>query len=297
MPLSNRRNQSLGHSRRAQMSLFLGFVTAVAAVAIGLLLALVSRSNSQLAAPVRIVLTEVTGPVGSTLRWPIERVADGVSLVSDYFGAVARARALETAAAQGRRDSIRLRLLEIENRRLKALMDLKSPTQHIVVYAAIVGSSPAAYTRTAVIAAGTNDKVAVGQPARTSNGLVGRVIEVGPRHARILLLTDAQSRVPVTLARNGSPAIAAGDSRGHLEIRTIEADRNPFRTGDLLVTSGVGGTFAPDIPVAVVTAVSAEGATAQPIVQPERLREVLIQTPYMPLNDIPLPEPTPAESK
>jgi len=297
VPLSNRRNHLLGHSRRAQMGVFLGFVTAVAAVAIGLLLALASRSNTQFAAPIRVVLTEITAPVGSALRWPIERVADGVSLVSDYFGAVDRARSLEAVAAQGRRDSISLRLLEIENRRLKALMDLKSPAQHVVAYAAIVGSSPAAFTRTAVIAAGTNDGIEIGQPARNVDGLVGRVIEVGPRYARVLLLTDAQSRVPVTLARNGAPAIAAGDSQGHLEIRTIEADRNPFRPGDLLVTSGVGGTFAPDIPVAVVTAVSSEGATARPIARPERLRSVLIQTPYMPLADIPLPPPASEERR
>jgi rod shape-determining protein MreC len=297
VPLSNRRKQSSGFSRRAQMSLFLGFVTAIAAVTIGLLLALISRSNSQLAAPARIVLTEVTAPVGLALRWPIERVADGVSLIDDYFGAVARARSLETAAAQGRRDVISLRLLEIENRRLKALMDMKSPTQHVVAYAAIVGSSPAAFTRTAVIAAGSNDGVAVGQPARNSDGLVGRVIEVGPNYARVLLLTDAQSRVPVTLARNGAAAIAAGDSHGLLEVRTIEADRNPFRTGDLLVTSGVGGTFAPDIPVAVITAVDGEGATARPITRPERLREVLVQTPYMPMADVPLPQPATAERR
>jgi rod shape-determining protein MreC len=220
-----------------------------------------------------------------------------VSLIDDYFGAVARARSLETAAAQGRRDVISLRLLEIENRRLKALMDMKSPTQHVVAYAAIVGSSPAAFTRTAVIAAGSNDGVAVGQPARNSDGLVGRVIEVGPNYARVLLLTDAQSRVPVTLARNGAAAIAAGDSHGLLEVRTIEADRNPFRTGDLLVTSGVGGTFAPDIPVAVITAVDGEGATARPITRPERLREVLVQTPYMPMADVPLPQPATAERR
>lgn len=280
VPVGKARRSRPGHSRRAQLGAFLTFVVGLAAILGGLAIALVSRAQPDLGGGVRVAATEATTPVVAALRWPIDRLFDGGSAIGDYFRAVSRARELEATAAAGARATLRLARLEQENQRLRALLDLKTPVQRRVVTATVVGSTPASFVRSALIPAGQRDGVMPGQPVRAIDGLVGRVVEAGADSARILLITDPQSRVPVTLSRSGDAALAAGDADGRLLVRTIDADRNPFRPGDLLVTSGVGGTFAPDIPVAVVVELDSEGAIARPLARPERLREVVVETPY-----------------
>ena len=283
VPVGKARRSRPGHSRRAQLGAFLTFVVGLAAILGGLAIALVSRAQPDLGSGFRVAATEVTTPVVAALRWPIDRLLDGGSVIRDHFRAVSRARELEATAAAGARATLRLARLEQENQRLRALLDLKAPVQQRVATATIVGSAPASFVRSALIPAGQDDGVMPGQPVRAIDGLVGRIVEAGANSARILLITDPQSRVPVTLSRSGEAALAAGDADGRLLVRTIDADRNPFRPGDLLVTSGVGGTFAPDIPVAVVVEVDSEGAIARPLARPERLREVVVETPYVTL--------------
>ena len=92
--------------------------------------------------------------------------------------------------------------------------------------------------------------VAPGQPVRAPDGLIGRVLETGRWASRVLLITDGASNVPVRLVRDGTPALAVGRGDGTIELRTLEVGQNPFRRGDIFVTSGTGGIFPPDIPVA-----------------------------------------------
>jgi len=82
---------------------------------------------------------------------------------------------------------------------------------------------------------------------RNSDGLIGRVLETGRWAARILLVTDGASNVPVRSTRDGTPALAVGRGDGTIELRTLEVGQNPFRRGDVLVTSGSGGLFPPNI--------------------------------------------------
>ena len=76
-------------------------------------------------------------------------------------------------------------------------------------------------------------------PVRSERGLVGRVLEAGRGTARVLLLTDSQSVVPVRLARADVAAFAEGRGDGLIQIRLINLGINPIRKGDLLVTSAI----------------------------------------------------------
>jgi hypothetical protein len=68
----------------------------------------------------------------------------------------------------------------------------------------------------------------------------------------VLLVTDGASTVPVQLVRDGTPALATGRGDGTIELKTLEVGENPFKRGDIVVTSGVGGIYPPGIPVAIV---------------------------------------------
>jgi rod shape-determining protein MreC len=130
---------------------------------------------------------------------------------------------------------------------------------------------------------------------RGPDGLVGRVLEAGRWAARVLLVTDGASNVPVRLVRDGTPAIAVGRGDGTIELRTLEVGANPFRVGDVLVTSGIGGIFPPNIPVARVVRLQGDTAFARPIEDPGRADFAIVQRVYQPAADGPLEAAPPVQ--
>ena len=139
--------------------------------------------------------------------------------------------------------------------------------------------------------------VRVGQPVRSPEGLLGRVLEAGRWASRIMLVSDGASSVPVRSLRNNVPALAVGRGDGLVELRTLEVGQNPFRRGDLLVTSGIGGIFPPNVPVARVIRLEGQLAIARPLADPARVDLAIVQPAYQPaatgaLSDAPPPTAT-----
>ena len=128
--------------------------------------------------------------------------------------------------------------------------------------------------------------------ARSPEGLVGRVFETGIFASRVLLLTDGETAVPIRITRNGIAGLATGLGDGTMEIRSLMAGGRPFRRGDLAVTSGTGGVYAPNIPVAVVTATRNDRAIARPLADPARADFAMVY----PIFQAPVVEP-PAQPK
>jgi rod shape-determining protein MreC len=109
--------------------------------------------------------------------------------------------------------------------------------------------------------------------------------------SRVLLITDGGNVVPVKRARDGMPALATGRGDGALDIRALEAGSNPFRVGDIFVTSGAGGVYPPDVPVGLVLKSNRDLAIARPFADPNRLDFAITLPPYVP----PIPDATPVE--
>jgi rod shape-determining protein MreC len=276
------RNRRSGFSRRAQFGLFIGYVAAVGGALIALLLLAVSIIDPTGFAALRGAALDVTAPVsraGSSVAGFFGGIGDGVS---NYFRAGSQNAQLQADLAEARRELNRRMALEHENRRLHALLGLARETTDEVTVARIVGSSFDAPRRLATLSAGTTSGVAPGQPVRSPDGLIGRVLETGRWASRILLVTDGASNVPVRLVRDGTPALAVGRGDGTIELRTLEVGQSPFRRGDVLVTSGVGGIFPPNIPVAIVTTTHGDSTQARPIADPAGLDYAIVQRAYQP---------------
>ena len=124
---------------------------------------------------------------------------------------------------------------------------------------------------------------------RGPDGLVGRILEAGPDSARVLLLSDAESIVPVRRTRDGMPAIAAGRGDGLIEIRSVNASNVVFLPGDLLMTSGIGGIYPPNIPVARVIRRSRDTAPARTIAQPDGFDFAIVQQAFMAMREQQVP--------
>lgn len=206
------------------------------------------------ALPMRIRATanDIVSPVLSLLAEPIRAIqagAERIAGVSDIYLENESIREENERLKQWRAAAQRLLL---ENQRLRKIMNaplMEIPTK---VTARVIGLGGGAFEQSVLLDAGRRAGMTVNLPALDEAGLVGRTIEVGYLSSRILLITDLNSRVPVRLERTGDVAIAEGRNETQMLLRFLAAGAS-VQVGDRVITSGHGGLFPPDIPVAVVS--------------------------------------------
>jgi rod shape-determining protein MreC len=239
---------------------------------------------------------EITTPISSAFDWVRRSIAGTPGAISEHWDVKAENDRLKKELAENRTLIDRARTLNQENRRLRAMVQLRDATTDAVVAARLVNSTSSSTRRYATLNAGSWQGVKHGQPVREPDGLIGQVIETSPNTSRVLLIIDAESIVPVRRTRDGMPAIAAGRGDGLLDIRSASIASGVFEAGDTFVTSGTGGIFPPNIPVARVIRSSRDYGVAQPSANPDALDFALVQQTFLPPPPTPTPTPTPKPS-
>ncbi|MGV7120473.1 rod shape-determining protein MreC [Sphingopyxis sp. 550A] len=290
-----------GQSRKAQYSLFAAYVIAVTGAVAGLLLAVLSVVDPVGFAQLRIASQEVTAPIARASRAAIGSISGIDDAVSAYVQAGSQNRRLRKELAATRRQLVATSSLQEENRQLKALLELQQTDKAAIANGYLLTSTSTSSKRIALLSIGRNVGIAAGQPVRGADGLIGRVLSSGPSVSQVLLLTDVDNIVPVRRARDGLPALAYGRGNGDLDIRTLNIANNPFKPGDILVTSGTGGLYPPNIPVAIVARRQDDGALARPLADPAKVDAVSVLRAYTPDNiealAVPAPAPAPPSAK
>ena len=165
--------------------------------------------------------------------------------------------------------------LDAENQQLRSLLKAVPKTSLSYVTARVIANSGGAFVRMILINAGSDDRVSRGQAAITGEGLVGRLTEVGHRASRVLLITDLNSRIPVTIEGARMPAVLAGDNSERPRLLYLPS-AEAVKVGDRIVTSGEGGVFPPGLPVGVVSSVDGTGPRVEPYVELSQLGYVLV---------------------
>lgn len=273
-----------GQSRKAQTSLFVAYVIAVTGAVAGLLLAILSVADPVGFAALRVASHEVTAPVARSTRSVIGSISGIDDAVSAYVSAGSQNSRLRAELADARRQLVATSALQEENRQLKALLKLQEADKTGVANGYLLTSTSTSSKRIALLSIGRNLGVAAGQPVRGADGLIGRVLSSGPSVSQVLLLTDVDNIVPIRRARDGLPALAYGRGNGDLDIRTLNIANNPFKPGDIMVTSGTGGLYPPNVPVAIIVRRTSEGALARPLADPAKVDAVSVLRPYTPDN-------------
>lgn len=274
------RPRNPGYNRKAQYGLFAAYVATVAGAAIALVVALASVIDPVGFATLRLVAAEAVAPVARGARSVTQAVTGLDDAAASWVRAGAQNRELRTALTAARRRLVATSALEEENRQLRGILGLQRQGDPVIVVTRLLSSTSSAAKRTALIDAGRGQGVMTGQPVRSADGLIGRTLEVGPSVSRILLLSDPASIVPVRRASDGLTALATGGSAGDLDVRTLGLAQNPFKPGDLLLTSGAGGLFQPNTPVAIVVARTSNGAIARPLADAGQVDTVMVQPRY-----------------
>jgi len=271
-----------GWSRRAQYGLFFSFLAVIAGIIVGIILLVVSLVAPDEFATIRGAALDVTGPVASALH-EVTATAQGlVTGADDYWDAVRQNGELKRERKAMLRRMVEAKAINLENLQLKATLQLRQHARDTIATGRIVGSSFNSPRRFAILSAGARDGIREGMPVRSPDGLVGRIIDVGQLASRVLLVSDRTSIVPARLLRNGIPVIAQGRGDGTVEVRPLEVGRNPFRPGDLIISSGTGGLYPPLVPVARIVRLKGDEAIGIPLADPSSISFAIVEPPYEP---------------
>lgn len=290
-PPANRRS---GYSRRAQYSTFFSYAAGVVGALVGLVLIVVSVSAPDAFAGLRGAAADVTVPGGQVTAAGRTHGKDVLASIGGFFMSGRENARLRRELAEAKVRLVEAQATAAENRRLKQLLALKDNNPGAMAFARMTSSTSSSVRRFATIDAGRNDGVDKGMPVRSGMGLVGRVLEAGSSSARVLLITDSESLVPVRRARDGLAAFAQGNGDGTIRLRLINLGLNPLKVGDVIVSSGSGGLYRPGTPMAVVARLLRDGAIARVLSNPSDTDFVFVERAWMPPS--PTPEAAPAGS-
>jgi rod shape-determining protein MreC len=282
-------------NRKAQLSVFTGYLAAAAGAAIGAALLIISLWQPQALGGLRTMVSDAVAPVGKAGASARTGGKSFFDAIAGYYRAGSKNAELEQEMQIARVKVAEAEALKQENLRLKATLGLQESEAKPVALARLIGSTSSSTRRFAYISAGTADGVEREMPVVSPMGLVGRVLEAGAHSSRVMLLTDSESMVPVRRAKDDVVAFAEGRADGSLRLRLINLGINPIKRGDVFVTSGAGGLFRPNVAVAVAEVLTKDGALArlvsnpaatdyvavEPVWQPEAVRMLRVQ----PTND------------
>lgn len=224
----------------------------------GLGLLMIGRTEPEVFDSVKLRVMEALAPILETTSRPVQQVGhwrDNASRLLTVYEENERLRAeldaLRDDATEAQRNAY---LVE----RYQALLNVRLDPNIQYVTARVVGDSGGPFTRALVINAGRRDAIEVGHAVVDAEGLIGRIVSVGDKAARVLLLTDVDSRVPVLLRPSNIRVMLIGDNS---KEPTLEFLPNGVTApaGEAVVTSGHGGLLPPGLPVGRVIAMKEEG--------------------------------------
>ena len=228
-------------------------------------LMLLGKADTLLVERIRAAVGDAAAPILEFIARPIDSISGAIEGIGELADLRARNVFLERENERLRRWQAVARRLEAENTALRSLTNMAPDPRLRFVTARVVGDQGGAFARSVLINAGTRAGVAKGQAAITSEGLAGRVVGVGVRSARVLLVTDINSRIPVLVGEGRDRAILAGDNTNQPRLRYL-APGTEIEPGDHVVTSGQGAVFPPGLPIGVVTQASETTLRVQPFV-------------------------------
>ncbi|MDM8012014.1 MAG: rod shape-determining protein MreC [Parasphingorhabdus sp.] len=266
-----------GFSKRAQYSIFASYLLGILGAVMGLLLLLISFIDPQGFSALRTIGAEAVAPISKSLSEIGGATGSAGDEIAAYFNAASKNAAMQRKLEQYRTEILEARALKQENERLKDLLKLDEEVPDSIAMARLISSTASSARRLATLGVGSNSGLEAGQPVRSPEGLVGRILETGPTTARVLLVSDGKNVTPVQRASDSLPAFATGRGDGTVDIQPINIGSNPFKTGDLMITSGSGGLYSPGIPVAVVIRKTESGAIGRVLANPAKVSHAIVQ--------------------
>ena len=231
---------------------------------------------------VRGTLSSVLYPLQYTIDLPIRLFYWADETFSTHQSLLEKNREFEARHLENRVQLQKLNIIEKENDRLRGLLSATPKTTERLLISEIINVDLDPYRQLILLNKGRNNDVYQGQPIIDSQGVMGQVIHVAAQSSTAMLITDASHAIPVQIDRTGHRANAFGTGKiDQLDLRHLPHNID-IQLGDMLITSGLGGTFPPNYPVARITKIEREAGEpfatieATPLALLDKTREALL---------------------
>lgn len=264
-------------------------------LALAFVLMLLSKAETGALHNVRVFIVDGVAPILSVMSRPVEAGQEVSRSLRNFFVVHAENDRLRQENERLIRWMQAARQLEVENASLRAQLEYVPEIAPRAVTARVIADTGGGFFHGLLINAGARHFVQRGQAVVSHAGVVGRIAEVGDRSARVLLLTDLNSRIPAIVESTGDRVIVTGNNSRWPAV-TYLAVNSPVSVGDRLVTSGDGGVFPPGLPIGTISEASETHIVLQPVVDIARLSEARILD-YGVEGILPPPEKVPAVDK
>lgn len=231
---------------------------------------------------VRSALSSVIYPLQYTIDLPIQLFYWADESLSSQQTLLKKNSDFEARHLENRVQLQKLDIIEKENDRLRKLLSAIPKTTERLLISEILNVDVDPYKHLIILNKGSSSEVYKGQPIIDAHGIMGQIVHVAPMSSTAMLVTDASHAIPVQVNRTGLRAIAFGSGKNdQLNLRHLPHSVD-IKVGDLLITSGLGGTFPPNFPVAIISKIERPAGEpfavieAKPHAQLEKSREVLL---------------------
>jgi rod shape-determining protein MreC len=233
----------------------------------------------------RTTLSTALSPIQYIVHLPLAGVNWASETLSSYTALLEEKQQLEKEWRELKVQLLKYSALEMENMRLRELLDSSLKIDERVLIAEVLQVELDPLKRQILINKGSAHDIAIGQTVIDAYGVVGQVVHVTPYTSTVILITNPDHAIPVQVSRNGIRSIAVGSrEENRLELPYLATNAD-VETGDVLITSGLGGRFPYGYPVAEVYRVdksdraSFSSVYARPTARLDRHREVLLVWP------------------
>jgi len=224
-------------------------------ICLSIALLVLGKADLVLLERARTISTDALSPVLGTLSQPVNAFNKGIERVQELASLVEENERLRLENERLIKWQAASRALTKENEYYRQMLNALSDPLVLPITARVIGDSGGPFVRTLLLSAGRLDGVRNGQAAVGPNGVIGRVVQVGHQSARILLLTDLNSRIPVILENSRHKGILVGDNTNIPKLGYLPNNAK-VAPGDRVVTSGDGGMLPAGWPIGVVSAVN-----------------------------------------
>lgn len=207
-------------------------------------LIVVGRTDVRENSAMRTASIEAVAPLAELMAIPLRSVEGVFTNVSERASVFEQNQILKEELAVLRERQVRYENLAMKVARYEAILGVDTETNVPLkkIAARAISESNGPFVRSLLLNVGRADGVAFGNPVMSTDGLVGHVINVGPRSSRVLRLSDLNSRIPVASARSGATAILAGDNTLRPKLSFL-SQREDWKIGDRVISSGDDGAL------------------------------------------------------
>ncbi len=222
------------------------------------------------------IVVEVISPFVKIISYPIYIVGSFIEDVKNFRYVDSKNQELKKEISKLKEQLNYLKQIEVENQQLRKIVNYKTNEVNYLLSTRILGYSGSGFTHSFLVDAGIVDGVQKYQGVLVDGYLVGQIISVGNNYSRMILITDATSKIPVQIERTHTRAFLTGDNTNYPKLIHFE-NQEPVQIGDVIVTSGMGENIPAGIPIGIIGSISEDnGIIVQPFIHKSNIDYIKI---------------------